>query len=1438
MAAPGQYSSIKTNVGRTVTKKWKNANKISYDGDDWGDEDEYEEPVPVSAGNPRHPAWGQQPNIHPSNRSVTNPSPSRGGGRLSFDRDDERRTFSSGAFESAYPTTQRSPFPEPQHDYEDTPFPNYNGPPPLRVDTHGQGPMPPGFRPGSRGRNFQPYEEAPFSAPGTYPPSQRSGSSNRPPPIDPYQRHDSPMRPGSRGSTTSSRQFPPRKQSLTQQAPPSLDHLRPNQPVNAPTSDAVEPDDSRPIPVFVRPSDIYKRMEEEKEKARKSQDSSHRPSIDATTGPVRGEFVDAPPPRLDFQARTTGAAQTPVEEIDNKRRLKPNTLDTVPERKSEYGFDNLMSQADKPQSPATDSPITSAQPKETPAVGVTRRPTDASSVSNYTDRPDPISASTISRNVSVGERAFEHIPQDHSRPTFDLPPINRISDFGIDLSPQSADSHGVASGRTEPTTGLQSPNSNASQTVEPHSLQHQPSLGYRSMVQQAFEQSESQPELSPTSASDTIDRSNSDATTDISPIITRQNLPIANPHVVPPLVGGGAHGHSRQTSDVTVKAYEPGSPDIDLASPGPVRTGYRRDITPPSRDNSPARRPLSIERSTPIQPQQGFVESVREKDVVPDDAKRASSPPEKPLPQPPATQEAIRDTDSPIPERTTSDEWQEWQAHKKQFNQQAGFPDSGPATPYAPSPLQRSETPAKGTVRDLAERLETQSGRSTPSNTGSQVTSPVTEQTRPSVQSRNESFRPPIPGGWQSFTSTAGADQSAPRIDGPSSGDAPSHTDPPFVPSRMDSTDSIPTAKAPANRSDEDGGIKGKAFAAAASAGTALAHSLAGRRLSERTEDSKAPSEESSENEWDASSTDSKAESKIVDGSLEPAIDQSPEHETPKAPRISPDKPSSSPEPSKEENSSDAEVVEPEDSYVPAPLRTSRNLSDSSNPRPRVPGLVLHQESPTTADNERLEEEIAKSLTPKSSAYYGEVTAQDNGASAMRSTSSDSTPLKSAADPSTSAAYGSQNLSTLANIGSSLAGAIAPAPIGEPSSGRPSPLLSPVSTQAMKRHSPSPELPSEPGLDQRFQQDSRMPSEETPEQLHVSKSAQLDRTRPSGFDASQSLWSGSPSQQADPIATSVSVPHAEPESQPRPDSQAIPHSQSAPPQQPNEVGHSMQKDTIGEAGSQALQPDMLDRTLPQHAVQEASSEPRPFLKQRFSWETGSEETPTAVTPKQSAATLSTTSPATIKTELPPPSGAAEASRRGSTEEAGPGSHTVTLQDSDSKVQSPLPMEPSTLQATMHSPPIGSRPSETFNTRPSQTQLSAKAPGSTTVSLRDIMSLESPQARIKAYGETRTAYATSDGQLENWLLSMQNPEHAEIFAMSGREFQDASEAMSYKPFPRRILTDSAGARHMQEDGKRLMIKAGKFGGKAGIAAKGLFAKGKEKMRHVSHGEKVP
>ncbi|KAL9037874.1 MAG: hypothetical protein Q9214_005509, partial [Letrouitia sp. 1 TL-2023] len=135
----GQPPSFKTNVNRAKTKRWVEAKSYSYDGDDWGDVDDYDEyggyddppPPPRSTGlRQRGQSITQtQPEMYnvqqegyprpPDNRKHgygdigrSTPAQAQSGARIatgpqyhsseltrsgSFDRGDERRAFSAAA---------------------------------------------------------------------------------------------------------------------------------------------------------------------------------------------------------------------------------------------------------------------------------------------------------------------------------------------------------------------------------------------------------------------------------------------------------------------------------------------------------------------------------------------------------------------------------------------------------------------------------------------------------------------------------------------------------------------------------------------------------------------------------------------------------------------------------------------------------------------------------------------------------------------------------------------------------------------------------------------------------------------------------------------------------------------------------------------------------------------------------------------------------------------------------------------------------------------------------------------------------------------------------------------------------------------------------------------------------------------------------------------
>ncbi|KAL9618020.1 MAG: hypothetical protein Q9160_007209 [Pyrenula sp. 1 TL-2023] len=526
----GPYPSFQTNVNRTKTKRWVEAKSFSYDGDDWGDDDDDEgdiEPDPQpplskkGAPSGRSPAPYGPPIGPPSNPNMGNPPQMHPRGRPSLDG---RGSFPShqGGFEGPYPTAQRSPFP-PTGNYRQSPSqdrmrPRGNSQPrPMGYEPHAHAP----FMPDMRGRGPYPMR----------PNERRSESGQRPNPSEIYGRQSparqSPVPTSSRNSRDSSpgHRFPPRKSSLSQQQAPFASG-------DVPTVDSTDTatDDSidapaKPLP-FVRPADIYKRVEEERQR-RASQESS-RPSMDSE------RIRSSPPPPVPSLDQSDSNERVP--------RAKP-TLDPVTERKSEYGFDRMLENA---QEDHPTEPESTAEPSS--AVSQTY------ASSQYSDR-DPISASSVQSKQSFTpgrDRAMQGTTIEKDQPT------PRGSTFP---QPQKSD------------------------------LKHSQSLGYRSLVEKAFEDSEEQVPPTPQSIGDSVPRSNSASTSQISPIISRnpstiaQNLSSTGQAEAPPTIP--EESNSRPSTSGTEK-------DAEALNP-PIRPGYRRETSTPSPNNSPARRPLSVE---------------------------------------------------------------------------------------------------------------------------------------------------------------------------------------------------------------------------------------------------------------------------------------------------------------------------------------------------------------------------------------------------------------------------------------------------------------------------------------------------------------------------------------------------------------------------------------------------------------------------------------------------------------------------------------------------------------------------------------------------------------------------------------------------------------------------------------------------------------------------
>ncbi|KAJ4992649.1 hypothetical protein SVAN01_01695 [Stagonosporopsis vannaccii] len=275
-SAGAQPVSYKTNVNRAKTKKWVEAKKNAYDGDDWGDYDEYDEygvdttppPEPAPPSNQRY--YGQRPPYDTPSRSFTDPAqqlPLPKARRNSFDAGEEQRSFSASV-----------PQPQPQH---------------------------PGYAPQSQHAQPSPLQTSSmgYDSIESQPQSRDVGSPNMPQPL---QTRVSPGPANVYGSPVNT-QFPPRKSSIGQgSAPPGpIDFI----PIASSPRERSGSQD-KPLP-FIRPADIYKRVEEERR--RESIESQSRPSLDSLSSRPKDE---------------------PTSPNADRRNLQP--LETVAERKSEY----------------------------------------------------------------------------------------------------------------------------------------------------------------------------------------------------------------------------------------------------------------------------------------------------------------------------------------------------------------------------------------------------------------------------------------------------------------------------------------------------------------------------------------------------------------------------------------------------------------------------------------------------------------------------------------------------------------------------------------------------------------------------------------------------------------------------------------------------------------------------------------------------------------------------------------------------------------------------------------------------------------------------------------------------------------------------------------------------------------------------------------------
>ncbi|KAI9880234.1 MAG: hypothetical protein M1830_004578 [Pleopsidium flavum] len=867
-AAGVQPTSFKTNVNRAKTKRWVEAKSYSYDGDDWGDADDYDEyggydepPQPAKPTGLRQPGQAVNPQSltdhgggtssegrqqvyqhrdygdltaqstgqrqQDGTRSATNPGPSGTFGRNrvnSFDRGDEKRSFSAGPLQTdsaaedatAYPTVpmeghQGESYPPTQFSqtgvvgspsgisaagFQEQQPTRQGGhvPPSLQVQTElptysDRSAFDQAMPPSTNSRTPM-YSEQPQQI-GTGSRTQSMTSST--PSIDLQNRRDfspsalppplhtraSPI-PQSANDDLSATKFPPRKSSLSQRSSPYVASpvtsfhgpqvSDDSTPVSATQAEALPSlrdragsNATKPLP-FVRPSDIYKRMEEEREKERRSQESG-RPSLDSIMG--RSSEDDSrsaaglPRERTLSEAPCRGpgrkSSTESINDGDGGRRLK-TILDPVQERKSEYGFEGFS--ADD-QSSAREAPSAPSRP-----------------------------SADITQEQNAGPDA-----QSRSQSGPVLPSVHRISGFGDDFMKESTHlgdealvnrDFPISAGTLASEADHLSPRDGG---VE-QPLQHHPSLGFRSVVNQAFDRPEdrSVPPTPSSIAGSGVARTNSGSTTGVSPIMSRvpsaataeakvraaETREAAAPAIAEEVNETGSRPTSSGRVGTPSQASQklPPSQSVPRVSTGslpqPFKPGHRRDLSTPSPGNSPARSPaveaiqvlphaeqVEMASATPVEDELGPVDWPQAGRIKGNSRSNY------------ATRES--DTASSVnvrPEKDVSNvaiivnEAQSSFLDSRRNNALSSSRQSRPESPIA-----TNESPTKGKVRDLADRFETgaTSRRGSTASIPSKVSlSGATVQNggdltppRP-LTDRSGSFRPKLPGGWESYATTSG----------------------------------------------------------------------------------------------------------------------------------------------------------------------------------------------------------------------------------------------------------------------------------------------------------------------------------------------------------------------------------------------------------------------------------------------------------------------------------------------------------------------------------------------------------------------------------------------------------------------------------------------------------------------------------------------------------
>lgn len=1467
-----QSNPYAANVNRAKTKKWVEAKSYSYDGDDWGEVDDYDEyggynePEPELVSRPTglrqrgqsaskmpQEAYEARQDIYQSpvdvrqpyenigrpppqqqhgGRSFTSPHPKQQPMTVrsnSFDRDDDRRAFSAGGLQA--PANQSIPIDHTTRSSQSQDKPMYS-PQHHQPLHHTSQPQPRPAQPPSNpsGRlsaEVQPRHGEQSQSAGVNhrgiplsnqirqaDPSSRAqsmGSNNSvlefhnrrdfsPSAVpNPLQTHGSPSSHGH--DSGSSSRHPPRKSSLGQDNAPADPFPIQQPPLLAARDTEAEDTTARNRAgsgaskqlLFVRPADIYRRMQEEKEKERHSQDSS-RPSIEG----LQNRSDERP---FLGKSQDSGSSQ----------RLR-SPLDPATERGSEYGVGGI-------------------NPEDREAFGE-RRPT---------------SSKTFNFPKQASDRNPPN-PQGSLGPM--LPDVSRVSGFGESFfgsTGQTEDSiqasmlnFGNSIGSTEAPEQTRPPTETG--------LQHQPSVGFTSAVHQAFDTAEDQVPPTPSSTQgSSIARSASGGTSTVSPIISRgpstatdnwnSRLPGID-NVSTPMIPERPEGNSsRPLSSESITTPTQIARDSSLSQePKPQESekpppsfipGYRRDSDPPSPDNSPRRTP-ALETTRQLR--------------RPQEVELAAATPTEPSYSTDSNSVNSETSSEEEPSKRQPTETDPRRQHIDTYNLPGSqFRDSGrTGSPMSPGfdPMQsRTDSPSSSRVRNLADKFESVSRPGSEHSTTPRASVLGTNalkkddpaSSRPLVDHK-ESFRPHLPGGWESSASIAPAvaskttrapfpqqdlqqnNASSESASGPITfkNDLRQGTVPPIADQQPSSVTQIKDA------SEE-------AFAAVAAAGSALVGAFGAAVGIEQHDPSTTttPEAQSTGPSSKRSSQDSGSIAKVIDA-MRPEASRSymPPASDDKASTTSPIAlPKSDVPPFKEQSQAPGDFAAPSEQGVESDVPSVDVRRSHPPPLP----LLSTDSRPGQYESDRLRKEIVRELTPMSASEP--TTAETDNSNYEPALSTDPSVTRSGHE----SGFLPKEYESYWNDGSSEE---------EGESFQQKPAQADVAVTAQK-----------------------------PEALEAVVVPPLHLSQDRG------LGSLAPSAQDDPTQGRPQIlPHRFSWEQPL---QEIPVAKTPPQKQIIAPTSTFLQSAIYPQAHSHQSREQSTETYTSPTVRTASEPPKlssPVVPDKDLPSSVMRDSDTG----QDAMTYA-------KISLPEPPGGLEPAPA-NLEEQPDGSPTpdhIGGQSSLGTTGDHITHQREGYNSPQIDPPlIGPSPPQVVQIppMPPPTNAQLKFPP-----FREILALKDPNDRIRAYNETRDQFANLNTGLAHWLAVTTNdlPEHADLLTSSGRPapiFQGhrpsqsrsklgsllPSGAQAQQPQSQQYLNANSGqlsapdgigdgsphgmspsgsssgklsSQQVQAKGKDLLHSAGVFGGKANFAAKGLFSKGKSKLRAASGNEKV-